>query len=139
MLFSPFVGKSLAELSTNLCGEVDGDDVMLSGDHGLQRGKLLPRPKARMDTYYINHSVFNFAALSLDAPLKARKLKEPELVSAPLATVQRFEQDARILTMIGSFLECCGATSTRLLEEVSLDEGTQQLIKTFLELEHSRR
>ena len=95
-----------------------------------------------MDAYRVNRSVFNFAALSIDAPLKVRELREAELLSVPLVTVQRFEQDAHILTMVGSFLDCYGTTSTHLLEEVSLNEGAaqgiRQLIRTLLELECSR-
>ena len=95
-----------------------------------------------MDAYRANHSVFNFAALSIDALLKRHELKELKSVLVPLATVQRFKQDTRILTMVGSFLDCSGVTSPCLLEETSLDEGTsegtQQLIGTLLELECSR-
>ena len=44
--------------------------------------------------------------------------------------------------MVGSFLDCSGVTSTRLLEEASLNEGasegTRQVVGTILELEHSR-
>ena len=43
--------------------------------------------------------MFNFATSNIDAPLKAHKLKEAEVVSVPLATVQRFEQDVCILTL----------------------------------------
>ena len=46
------------------------------------------------------------------------------------------------MTMVGSFLDCSGMTPTRLREEVSLDEstseGTRQLVRMLLELEHSR-
>ena len=108
--FSTFVGQRLAELSADLCGEVDSNKVVLLGDHGIQRGKLLPKPKARMDAYCINGSIFNFTASSLDVPLKARELGKPESVLIPLRMVQRFEQHAWVLTMVGSFLGCSGAT-----------------------------
>ena len=102
--FSPFVGQRLVELSTNLGREVDGNEAALSGDRGLQKGTLLSKPKARMDTSHVNCGVLNFAASSLDVPLKACELKEPELVSVPLNTVQQFEQDVCVLTMVWSFL-----------------------------------
>ena len=76
MPFLPFVAQRLVELSAELCGEVDGHDAVHSGDQGLQKGKLLSKPKARMDAYHVGRSVFSFAALSVDAPLKARKLRE---------------------------------------------------------------
>ena len=45
-----------------------------------------------------------------------------------------------MLTMVGSFLDCLGATSTRLLDEAILkegaSEGTCQLVGMLLELEH---
>ena len=45
------------------------------------------------------------------------------------------------MTMIGSFLDCSGATSTRLLEEAILEEGvsegTCRLVGMLLQLEHS--
>ena len=59
-----------------------------------------------------------------------------------LNMVQRFKQDACVLTMVGSFLDCSGATLTHLVEEASRNEGTsegtRQLVRTVLELEHSR-
>ena len=60
----PFVAQRLVELSADLRGEVDGHDSVPSGDHGLQKGKLLPKPKARMDTYRIGRNVFSFVASS---------------------------------------------------------------------------
>ena len=71
VLFLPFVGQRLAELSADLCGEVDGNEVAISGDHGLQRGKLLPKPKARMD---INCAIFNCMASNVDAILEKQSL-----------------------------------------------------------------
>ena len=113
----PFVTQRLAELSGDLYGEVDRHDAVLSGDHGLQKRKLLPKPKARMDAYRVNCSVFSFAVSSINAPLKAHKLKEAESLSVPVATMQTFEQDACILTMVRSFLDCSSMISTRLLDE----------------------
>ena len=86
-----------------------------------------------MDTYHVNHSIFNFAAASINAPLKVCELKKAESVSVPLATVHRFEQDTRILTMVGSFLDCSGVTLPRLLEEVSLNEGVSEGTRQFME------
>ena len=122
MSFSPYIAKRLAVLSTDLQGEVDGHESGLSGDHGLQKGKLLPKPKARMDAYRVGREVFSFVASSLDAPLRVRELKRQDSLNVPLATIQRLEQDSRITTMIGSFLDCSGTTSTLLLEEAMLEE-----------------
>ena len=72
--FSPLVGQRLAEhaeLSGDLCGEVDSNDVVLLGECGLRRGKLLPMPKAMMDIYWVNCMIFNFAASNVDTLLKA--------------------------------------------------------------------
>ena len=76
-----------------------------------------------MDTYRVRYEVFSFVAVSLDAPLWVRELKEQDLISISLANIQRIEQDARVMTMIGSFLDCSGATSTLLLEEAMLEDG----------------
>ena len=51
-----------------------------------------------------------------------RKLKEQDSLTISLATIQRLEQDSHVMTMIGSFLDCSGATSTRFLEEAMLEE-----------------
>ena len=48
-----------------------------------------------------------------------------ESLSVPLATDQRFEQDACILTMVSSFLDCSGVTS-HFLEEENLDGGMSE-------------
>ena len=53
-------------------------------------------------------------------------MQEAEFVS------EWFEQDAQVLTMVGSFLDCSGVTSTCLFKEVSRNEGasegTRQLV-----------
>ena len=103
MPFSPFVEQRLAELSADLHGEVDGGNAVLSGDHVLQRGKPLPEPKARMEAYWVSHSVFNFTALTVNAPLKACDVREAGIVSVPLNTIQWFKKDSHVLTMVGSF------------------------------------
>ena len=87
--FSPFVGQRLVELSANLGWEIDSNEAAPSGDHGLQRGKLLPKPKARMDTYQVNRSVFNFAATNIDMTLKVCKLSQGaqvRLITAELSS-----------------------------------------------------
>ena len=110
VLFSPFVRQTV-ELSADLCGDIDSGEVAPSGDCGLQRGK--PKPKARMDAYHINRGVFNFAATTVHVPLKARGVKEKEAVAVLASSLQCFEQDFHVLTMMVSFLDCSGATSTR--------------------------
>ena len=101
VLFSPFVSQRLAEVSAEILrgnGWQPGTTPL--GDHGLQRGKLLSKSKARMNAYHVNYGVLNFVASILDAHLKACKLKEPDSVLVPLNMVQWFEQDARVLTMV---------------------------------------
>ena len=83
----------------------------------------LSKPNARMDTYQVGHEVFSFIAMSIDEPLRARKLKEQHWLTVFLATIQRLEEDSCVMTMIGSFLNCSCATSNHLLEEAMLEEG----------------
>ena len=59
-------------------------------------------------------------------PLHAHDMREVEFVSVPLNTVQQFEQDSQVLTMVGSFLDCSGVTLTRLLQEASYDESASE-------------
>ena len=75
------------------------------GDQGLQKGRLLPKPKARMDAYHVGRNMFSFVASSIDMPLRACEVREHDMLSLPLSIIQRFEQDARVLTMVGSFLD----------------------------------
>ena len=63
--FLPYVAQRLTELSAALRGEVDGHESGHSGDSGLQKGKLMPKPKARMDVYRVSCNVFSFVASSL--------------------------------------------------------------------------
>ena len=58
--FFPFVAQRLVELSADLCGE---------------------------DAYWVGHNVISFAALSVNAPLKAHDLREQDSFALPLATV----------------------------------------------------
>ena len=127
------------ELSIDLHRDVDSGEVVSLGDCCLQRGKPWPKPKARMDTYQVSHRIFNFATstVCVNTPLKACNIKEVEFVSVPLSMLQHFEQDSHVLTIVGSFLDCSGATSAHLLEE-GTSEGTRQLIGMLLDLECSR-
>ena len=62
--FSPYIA---IRLSADLRGEGDGHESGLSGEQGLQKVKLLPKPKAKMDTYWVGCEVFSFITASLDA------------------------------------------------------------------------
>ena len=62
--FSPYIAKRLAELSADLRGEVDGHESGLSGEEGPQKGKLLPKPKAKMDAYRVGCEVFSFVTVN---------------------------------------------------------------------------
>ena len=46
--WQPMTASSLAMVYTDLCGEVDSNNAALLGDRGLQRGKLLPKPRAKL-------------------------------------------------------------------------------------------
>ena len=59
-------------------------------------------------------------------PIKAHKVKEQDSFSVFLANIERLEQDAHVVLMIGSFLDCSGATSTHLLEEAMLVDGASE-------------
>ena len=95
-----------------------------------------------MDAYHVGRNVFSFVASSIDTPLRVCDLREQDLLLLPLSTMQRFEQDAQVLTMMYSFLYCSGTTSTHLLEEAILHEGTLEgscwLVGMLLELDCSR-
>ena len=67
----PFITQRLTELSAALKVEDDVHESCLLGDSGFEKGKLLPKPKARMDAYWVGHNVFNVVASSVvDAPLR---------------------------------------------------------------------
>ena len=118
--FSLFVRAKLSELSEELVGGT-GSGQNPSTSEGLTRGKPLSKPKSRLDAYRVSRSVYNFSATAVDVPLRDRDVREPETVTIPTSLLQRLEQDARILTMIGSFLECSGFSANSLLDEVSQD------------------
>ena len=73
----PYMDQRLTELSADLClwEEVDGQDTGLSGDQGLQEGRLLPKTKARIDAYHVGKHVFSFVATCIDTPQRACELK----------------------------------------------------------------
>ena len=49
---------------------------LASGEQGLQKGKLLPKPK---DAYRVSSEVLNFVAASIDEPLRVPELKDQRL------------------------------------------------------------
>ena len=80
-----------------------------------------------MEAYLVRRKIFSFVAASLNAPLRACRLKGQDSLSVSLAIIQRLEQDAWVMTMIGSFLDCSGVTSTHLLEEAMLEDGALEV------------
>ena len=101
-LFSVYVKAKFAELSDELVGGVASSTENSAASEGLARGK----PKSRMESYQVSKSVYSFSASTVDGPLRERNVCEPDSVTIPTSMLQRLEQDARVLTMIGSFLDC---------------------------------
>ena len=139
--FSPYVGQKFAELSAELAGTAEGTEGGPSGE-GLARNKLLAKPKSKLDLYRVARPMYSFAPAVVDQALRDREVREPASISVASSTLHRLEQDARILTLVGSFLDCSGRTATDLLEEASRDPATpastKQLVDTLLDLERSR-
>ena len=46
-------------------------------------------------------------------------MHEPDSVMIPMSMLQWLEMDARVLTMIGSFIDCSGYLANSLLDEAS--------------------
>ena len=86
----------------------------------------LPKLNTRMDAYRVGCEVFSFVAASINTPCWAAELKEQDSLTMSLMTIQRLEQDSHVMTTIGSFLDCLGTTSTRLLDEAMLQEGAAE-------------
>ena len=108
---------------------------------GLFRGKPLMKPKSRMDLYKVNRPVYNFAPTVLDGPFRDHNICELESVTIPTYMLQHLEQDAQMLTMISSFLDCSGFSVNYLFDEASKDtetcETTRQLVEALSDLEKS--
>ena len=139
--FSPYVAQQFDELSAELAGTAEGSDIGPSGE-GLARNKLLAKPKSKLDVYRVARSTYSFAPAAVDQALRDREVREPASVPLASSTLLRLEHDARVLTLVGSFLDCSGCTATDLLEEASRDPAmpasTKQLVDTLLDLERSR-
>ena len=116
--FSLYVKAKFSELSEKLVG-VARSAENASASEGLAHGKPLSKPKSRMEAYCVSMSVYSFTAATVDGPLRDRDVCEPESVTIPTSMLQRLEQGARVLTMIGSFLDCSGFSANSLLDEAS--------------------
>ena len=101
--FSLFVKAKFSELSEELVGGA-GSTENASASDGLARGKPLSKPKSRMEAYQVSKSVYSFSAAAVYSPWRDRDLREPETVTILTSMLHHLEQDARVLTMIGSFL-----------------------------------
>ena len=117
---SLFVKAKFSELSEELAGVAYSADTTSSGK-SLARGKPLSKLRSRMDLYKVSRAVYNFAPTTLDGPFRDCDVRKPESVTIPSSMLQRLEQDARVLTLIGSFLDCSGFSTNSLLDEASLD------------------
>ena len=136
-----FVKAKFTELSSELAGCANTSENVHSGE-GLPRGKPLAKPKSRMDLYRVNKSVYQIVPMVLDGPFQDRDIREPETVTIPTSLLQHLEQDAWVLTLIGSFLDYSGFSANSLLDEASKDpeasETMRQLVVTLLDLKKSR-
>ena len=78
----------------------------------------------------------------LNGPFRDRDICEPESVTVSTSILQCLEQDVRVLTLIGSFLDCSGFSANSLLDEATKDPGasetTRQLVVALSDLEKSR-
>ena len=140
--FSVYVKEKFAELSDELVGGMTSSSENSAASKGLAHGKPLSKPKYRMESYRVSKSVYSFSASSVDGPLREHDVREPDSVTIMTSMLQRLEQDARVLTMIGSFLDCSGFSANSLLDEASRDprasETTRQLVSALSGLEKSR-
>ena len=66
-------------------GDRELSNVVTTGNRGLQLGKLLSKPKSRMDVYSVNRGEFNFTASSSDQFLRDEDVKEPESPTSTFA------------------------------------------------------
>ena len=64
--FSPYVAKRLAELSATFEVKLTAMSLASAGEQGLQKGKLLPKPKVRMEAYRVGREVFSFVTTSIN-------------------------------------------------------------------------
>ena len=129
------VKVKFTELLAELAGCFNSTENTLSGE-GLPRGKPLAKCKSIKDLYTVNNMVYNFTPAVLDGPFC-----EPESVTIPTSIGQCLEQDAQVLTLIGSFLDCSGFSANSLLDEASKDpeasETTRRLVVALSDLEKS--
>ena len=93
------------------------------------------------DSYRVSKLTYYFGPAVLDGPLKDHDVRKPEMVSIPRSFLQHLEQDARVLTLISSFLDCSGFSANSFMEEASKDPGasksTRQLVVALSDLEKS--
>ena len=80
----------------------------------------------------VSKLVYNFAAATVDGLLRDRDIREPDSVTIPTSMLQYLEEDARVLTMIGSFLDCLGFSANSLLYEVGQDPTASQTMRQLL-------
>ena len=64
----------------------------------------------------VSRPILNFANASLNKAIKAKEKKEPHMAHIS-ENVHPLEQDVRVLTMIGSFLDISGTISSQLVQE----------------------
>ena len=70
--------------------------------------------------------------------MKAEGRKELDIVYVSSGNLHRLQQDARIITMIGSFLDLSGVMSSWLLKEVCDDKSSwesRKAVDTLLDIE----
>ena len=113
---SLFMKAKFLELSSALAGCADMSQTAHSGE-GLPQDKLLAKPKSRMDLYRVSKSAYHLTPAVLDGPLMDHDVCELEMVSILTSFCQRLEEDARVLTLISSFLDCTGFSANSLLDE----------------------
>ena len=80
--FSLFVKAKFSELSDELAGVASSAENASSGE-GLARGKLLSKPRSRMNLYSFSKSVYNFVAATIDGPLRDHVVHKPDSVTIP--------------------------------------------------------
>ena len=130
--FSPYVDEVFRTVDRELRGARSHQSPPTA--KALPRGKLLRRPSATMTRYGIPEFIYDPKATLVDVEWDSICRYIKTTAAVPLGHLERFEEDARQLVMIGSYLDVSSAASLEITQKLLASDMVSEPVKDWLNL-----
>ena len=132
MPFSPYVDEMFRSADKELRGTRSHQSLPTA--KALPKGKLLRRTSATVSRYGIPEEIYDPKATQVDVEWEDMCRWMQPIHSVPISHLERFEEDARQMVAIGSYLDVSSAASLEITRRLLASDNISEPIKDWLNL-----